>query len=82
MLAIEQMKLILYTGPQCHLCDLALLELEPVKDTEISVETRNIRKNPDDYHLYAFRIPVLKRADNGSELGWPFTTQDIEQFLQ
>ena len=82
MLATEQVKLILYTGPQCHLCDLALLELEQVQNPEFSVEKRNIRENPDDYHLYAVRIPVLKRTDNNNELGWPFTTHDIEQFLQ
>ncbi|MDM7860871.1 glutaredoxin family protein [Alteromonas sp. ASW11-36] len=76
------MQLILFTGPQCHLCDLALVELEQVHNVTFSVEKRNIRENPDDYHLYAVRIPVLKRRDNDLELGWPFTAQDIERFLQ
>jgi len=28
------------------------------------------------------RIPVLKREDNGAELGWPFTLDELELFLK
>ncbi|APE05167.1 MULTISPECIES: glutaredoxin family protein [Alteromonas] len=77
------MKIFFYTGPQCSLCDLADVELQNASSfSELNVEKLNIRDSTDLYHLYGARIPVLKREDNGKELGWPFTTADVEAFLQ
>jgi hypothetical protein len=30
---------------------------------------------------YGVRIPVLRRADNGAELGWPFDEAAVVCFL-
>jgi len=30
---------------------------------------------------YGARIPVLRRTDNGAELGWPFDAVAVVQFL-
>ncbi|GGW88541.1 glutaredoxin family protein [Alteromonas halophila] len=76
------MKLYFYTGPNCSLCDLAIEELNLSACAEqVTIETRNIRNDHDWYHRYAVRIPVLQRADNGQELGWPFSAADIEEFV-
>ena len=49
---------------------------------QLQITKHNIRDNTDHYHLYAVRIPVLKREDNGAELGWPFTLDELELFLK
>ncbi|MDB2330129.1 glutaredoxin family protein [Alteromonas sp.] len=77
------MKIFFYTGPQCSLCDHADTELANTSHYRtLSIEKVNVRENSELYHLYGARIPVLKRDDNGSEIGWPFSTADLEEFLQ
>ena len=75
------MKLTLFTGPQCHLCDVAMEVIHSMGDASVEVEKVNIRDNADHYHLYAVRIPGLLRHDNQKELGWPFDKQQLELFL-
>nr|WP_297349168.1 glutaredoxin family protein [uncultured Glaciecola sp.] len=95
------MKLILYTGPNCSLCDLAIdiidkfsvLNAETTNEStfqhspsgsqleRVELEMINIRDSAGLYHLYASRIPVLKKTDDESELGWPFTLEDVIEFL-
>lgn len=76
------MKLTLYTGPECHLCDLAKDELALIDDPCLEVNTKNIREDTHLYHLYAVRIPVLKRHDNDEELNWPFSHHELRRFIQ
>ena len=77
------MNIALFTGPQCSLCDDAKALLsQSSKASSITLTEYNIRENPEHYHLYAVRIPVLKREDNNAELGWPLSLQDLELFLQ
>lgn len=75
-------KLILYSGPQCHLCDQAFALLQSVSFIQAQdTEKVNVASDHDLYHLYGARIPVLKRQDNGVELGWPFNEQQLIEFL-
>lgn len=77
------MKIIFYTGPQCSLCDLADIELQQTSAfSSLEIEKVNIRTSTELYHLYGALIPVLKRADNEKEIGWPFEAADLEEFLQ
>ena len=76
------MKLTLFTGPQCHLCDLAVEVINSLDRPTLTVERVNIRDNTEYYHLYAVRIPVLRREDTQQELGWPFDKQQLETFIQ
>ncbi|WP_411694675.1 glutaredoxin family protein [Glaciecola sp.] len=80
------MKIILYTGPQCSLCDLAIDIVEQYNELNASeplvLSKVNIRDSADLYHLYGARIPVLKNTENASELGWPFTIDDLVEFLK
>jgi len=83
MLDTAFMKIYFYTGPQCSLCDLADIELQQTSMFSLlDIEKVNIRTSTELYHLYGARIPVLKRADNNKEIGWPFSTADLEEFLQ
>ncbi len=83
MLGTNFMKIYFYTGPQCSLCDLADVELQQTSMfSSLNIEKVSIRTSTDLYHLYGARIPVLKRADNEKEIGWPFNTADLEEFLQ
>jgi len=76
------MQVNLYTGPQCCLCDdaKALIDSLPA-EYRPEVTLCNIREDANLYHLYAVRIPVLKRVDNEQELGWPFDQSQLIQFL-
>ncbi|GMM72334.1 hypothetical protein MTsDn5_22860 [Alteromonas gracilis] len=77
------MKIYFYTGPHCSLCDLADVEIARTSmSSSLTIEKINIRQSTKLYHLYGARIPVLKRDDNNKEIGWPFTTADLEEFLQ
>lgn len=69
----------LYTTSACHLCELAEALLQEINLSAVSIEITN-----DDALIadYGTRIPVLKRTDTQAELDWPFTNQDILQFLQ
>ena len=67
---------ILYSSPGCHLCEQAEEMLDYLG---IGFEVVDITSDVALVRLYGVRIPVLKRSD-GSELGWPFDTLDIERF--
>lgn len=83
MLGFNIVKIFFYTGPHCSLCDLAEIELGNTSMfASLEIEKVNIRTSTDLYHLYGARIPVLKREDNNKEIGWPFSTADLEEFLQ
>ena len=69
-------KYILYTRPVCHFCDEALALINGVPDLG-AVETLDISGDLELISRYGYRIPVLVR-DNGAELGWPFSRDDIE----
>lgn len=66
--------LILYGTEGCHLCEDAQAVL-----ADIGLAWRDIDIADDDLLLarYDIRIPVLTRQDNGAELDWPFTREDV-----
>lgn len=68
----------LYGTSCCHLCE----EAETVI-CEAGVVAEHIDIANDDGLLekYGVRIPVLRRIDNGAELGWPFDAMAVVQFL-
>ena len=75
-------KIMFYSGPHCHLCDLAQALIDQLPAGSIDELTKvDISKDHQAYHLYAVRIPVLKRVDNQQELGWPFDLEQLKGFL-
>ncbi|MCV2884153.1 glutaredoxin family protein [Aestuariibacter sp. AA17] len=72
-----------YSGPHCHLCDVAADVVAAVKESqEWTFEKINIKTDHQLMHLYGARIPVLKRTDTQEELGWPFDEVALREFLR
>lgn len=72
------MKLVLYSTTFCHLCEQADVLL-----AQLGIEAEHVDIVDDDELLerYGTRIPVVKRMDNGSELGWPFDEMSLRRWL-
>jgi glutaredoxin len=62
----------------CHLCDQAEAIL---REAGIEAEHIDIAEDDELLEKYGIRIPVLKRADTGAELGWPFDAAAVSRFL-
>lgn len=53
-------KLILYTRPECHLCDVMKEDILSLKnELEFTLEEVNIEKDSDLLEKYKEKIPVL-----------------------
>lgn len=74
-------ELILYSTVGCHLCEQALALIEPVLDDKYQIVEVDISDSDDLMARYGIRIPVIARADNGTEIGWPFDQQQFLAFL-
>ncbi len=72
------MEIRLYGTKHCHLCDEAEAILR-----KIGIEAVYVDIADDDMLIekYGVRIPVLQRVDTGAELGWPFDTAAVSNFL-
>lgn len=66
----------------CHLCELAEAELMPLVEHGLMVELVDIAEDEALLEAYSLRIPVLRRVDNGAELGWPFDAEQVVAFLR
>ena len=55
------MKILIYGRPDCHLCDVARLQVDAlVKGVEgVEVESLDIESDDELMHLYLERIPVV-----------------------
>lgn len=73
------MPLTLIQRDDCHLCDQVWERLAAAGvadfeslwiDGDAALEAR-----------YGVRIPVLRREQDGAELDWPFTGEDVRRFV-
>lgn len=62
----------------CHLCEEAEAVL---REAGITATVIDIAAEDDLLDRYGERIPVLRRTDNGAELGWPFDADAVSRFL-
>ena len=74
--------LILFSGTDCHLCDVAKQLLRSVLVTDDDIQEINVKQERQYYHEYGARIPVLKNKQTGAELGWPFDEEQLRSFLR
>lgn len=74
------MKVRYYTKDGCPLCDEGLAIL--CTFSGLDIEHIDIEMDEKAFDEYAWRIPVIVRADNNLELGWPFNNTDVEDFLR
>ena len=65
----------------CHLCEVAEAELMPLVEHGLLVELVDIAEDESWYEAYSLRIPVLRRVDTGAELDWPFSADEVVNFL-
>ncbi len=72
------MDIKLYGTAHCHLCDEAEAIVHQLGIEAVFVD---IAGNDELRDKYGTRIPVLKRADTGAELGWPFDAAAAASFL-
>ncbi|MDM3871097.1 glutaredoxin family protein [Porticoccus sp. W117] len=74
------MELVLYTGPQCTLCDKAKQVIWPViAATGHKLVERDITSDIAWLRKYRTTIPVVALGDR--ELNWPFDQQQLYQWL-
>jgi len=71
--------LTLYQRDDCHLCDLALLELARAGVSDF--DSVYIDGNADLEARYGLRVPVLCDPRSERELGWPFDAAHVRQFV-
>ncbi len=75
-------KLILFGTSGCHLCEEAEEIINSVSDKiAINVESIDIAIQEQWQQQYAIRIPVLYYPETKSELGWPFTQDQVQTFI-
>jgi hypothetical protein len=73
----------LFGTSACHLCELAhemLLQQQEALGG-FTFEEVDISASDALFERYGLRIPVLQHPDH-NELGWPFTEQQLQDFLQ
>lgn len=72
----------LYSTSHCHLCEQAESLLVTLSNQyDISWMLVEITDNAELLESYEIKIPVLKRLSDQSEIVWPFTIVDVEQFI-
>ncbi len=75
------MRVILYSKPECHLCDDVKADLRALQpEIGFAVEERNIEKDAKDFERYRYLIPVLDIED-GPVLYAPIDRSELRQAL-
>ena len=74
----------LYTKLDCSLCDKAYqILLDIAFDVPLEIDVIDITHTHTNVDAnYATRIPVIALAGSDTELGWPFTAEDIKAYLK
>ena len=80
----EPADLLFFTTLGCHLCEEAERMLSAVASSQsftLAVDSIDIADDEALVEKYGIRIPVLKRARDGEELGWPFGEEQLARFI-
>lgn len=75
-----RMPLILYQRDDCALCDAALAVLAQARAPEFA--SVFIDANAVLEQRYGHRVPVLRHAEDGRELDWPFDAAAVAAWLR
>jgi glutaredoxin len=78
-----EMKVELYTTLGCHLCDEALAMLRFLQASEKSLTLVEIEIADSEKLMaeYGIRIPVITAEKSEGDIGWPFSIEELTQFL-
>jgi hypothetical protein len=75
------MALILYSRPECHLCEAMTADLEPLlRASGIQLELVDVDSSPALERRYGLRIPVLV-ADDVELSGYPLDRERVARYL-
>lgn len=75
-------ELILYSGPHCTLCEKAKQVIWPVlQQLGMKLVEVDITSDVELLRRYRLSIPVVAFS-NGTELGWPFDSEQLIDFLE
>ncbi len=74
-------QLLLYSRPDCHLCDVAegLLHAAGLGDTYQKIDIESDLKL---LRRYGIRVPVLFHNNFQTELFWPFDQAGLSDFME
>jgi len=79
--------LIFYTTLGCHLCEQGIELVDQVLadnafNNRFEFLEQDIAEDDQLIERYGVRIPVLRRPEQDSELGWPFDINNLAVFLK
>jgi glutaredoxin len=72
-------EIIMYSRPDCHLCELAAQMLE---ECDVAWYEVDIESDLELIRKHGARVPVLYRADIDRELVWPFSIATVSAFVE
>jgi len=80
---MQGMNVELYTTLGCHLCDEALAMLKFLQAHEKSLTLAEIEIADSEKLMaeYGIRIPVITADNSEDDISWPFTIEELRQFL-
>ena len=80
---MQPMNVELYTTLGCHLCDEALAMLKFLQAHERSLTLAEIEIADSEKLMaeYGIRIPVITADNSEGDISWPFTIEELSQFL-
>ena len=72
----------LFTTLGCHLCEEAHEQLRSLMGSgmDLSIELVEIAESEELMDRYGITIPVIRAND--SEIGWPFSSDELQAFLE
>ncbi|QUM76501.1 glutaredoxin family protein [Moritella sp. 24] len=73
-------KYVFYTTEGCHLCEQAW-ELITVQGLVSEMTQVEIIHDELDIARYGIRIPVIKHIVTDREIGWPFDSEELADFI-
>lgn len=65
----------------CHLCEEAEIIIAACEQKYLNIKNIDIAEHEQWQEKYAIRIPVLYHPDTEKELGWPFTQEQVQKFI-
>lgn len=71
---VPMVSLVLYSKPDCHLCQGLVEKLNQIHDLTFELEIRDITTQPAWFQAYQYEIPVLKQKVNNQEMLIPRLT--------
>lgn len=68
---MSRYQLILYSKPDCHLCEGLLEKLQALTQPDFSLEVRDITTRPEWFDAYQLEVPVVVQMFEGEEIVLP-----------